>query len=615
MWPGGRRWTSRDALLACALATAVSLAGVALAFGPLRDWTRYPLLYTNAQDALFNLFFVKTVLETGWYASNPALGAPFGATFLDFPKPETLFLLGYRVAGLFTRNAALVYNVFYFLGFPLVTLAALGVLRRELRVSWPASIAGGLLFSWLPFHYARIEHLFLSDYLAVPLAVGLVLRVCGDRPPFFESGRLRAAVPGVWLMIALAGSAGIYYAYFAVLLISASGLVAALATRAWRPATSATLVALTLGAVATVNLAPSILYRAREGANPFVAARSLADADVYALRPLQLFLPYEGHRLTALAGPARSFVASLAPAPAERKAALGVFGAAGCLLLILHLLSGNRVLAPTPAMATLARANALAIVVGVAGGFGALVSLFISPVFRALDRISVFIGFIALAAFVAALDRGLRRLDGPRHWRTVTVFVAVVGVGFLDETPANARPDSPAAFQTFASDRAFVSRIERELPSGAMVYQLPYAGFPEARKLVREPFYSSLRPYLHSASLRWSYGGMKGRHGDRWHRMVDGMPLAERIAAVQAAGFRGIVVDRLALRHRGRDCERTLRELGLPGPESSADGSLAFYQLPTSTRGKLPASKRAKQRGGEEAPSTVSTRGSTIRSN
>ena len=576
----GRRGISRGALLSVAVATAVSLAGVWVTFAPLRDWAAYPLLYTNAHDALFNLFVVKTIAETGWYGHDPALGAPFGATFLDFPKPETLFLLCYRAAGAITRNTSLVHNAFYFAGFPLVTWSALGVLRRELCLSWPSSVAGGLLFSWLPFHFARIEHLFLSNYLVVPLAVALVLRVCGERPPFFEKGRLRVPAPGVWLMIALTGSASLYYAHFALLLICGAGLMAAIAGRAWRPAASAALVALALAGVVAANLAPSIAYQARHGATTTVAVRSLAESDLYALRPLQLVLPSVDHRLPALAGPARAYDASLAAPRSEQTAALGVFGAVGCILLLLHLLTGGRVLAATPAMAALSRAHALALLVGVAGGVGALVSLSVSPAFRALDRISVFIGFMAIAAFVSVLDRGLARLGPPRAWRVVAVSAVVVIVGYLDQTPAHARPDPREVSRAFESDRAFVAVIQEALPPGAMVYQLPYAGFPEQPPLGDEPYYSSLRPYLHSTSLRWSHGGSSGRYGDLWHRLVDRIALPQRVDVIQQAGFRGIVVDRRALRDRARDCERVLSEVGLPGPKGSADGSLAFYELP-----------------------------------
>ncbi|MCK7577275.1 MAG: hypothetical protein MZV65_16505 [Chromatiales bacterium] len=93
----------------------VCAACLAWIFWPLSDWIRYPLVYEG--DGLWNLFVIKTVLETGWYGSNDYLGAPFTANFLDFAKPESLYLLMFRMAGWVTGNAVLIHNLFYFLVF------------------------------------------------------------------------------------------------------------------------------------------------------------------------------------------------------------------------------------------------------------------------------------------------------------------------------------------------------------------------------------------------------------------------------------------------------------------------------------------------------------------
>ena len=229
-------------MLAIATTGLVCVAGVWLNFGPLHDWVRYPLSYTDRSDALANLCVIKTVIETGWANGSAALGAPFGATFLDFPRSEVAFLLFYRVAGMFTANIALIHNVFYFAGFPLAAWSALAVLRSELRVAWPLAAAGGIVFCWLPYHFLRLEHLHLANYAAVPIAVWLVLRVAGERPPFFERGRLGPATTFVWVGIALVAATSIYYAFFAVVLVAAVGVLEALAARSPRPAASAVLV-------------------------------------------------------------------------------------------------------------------------------------------------------------------------------------------------------------------------------------------------------------------------------------------------------------------------------------------------------------------------------------
>ena len=220
----------------------------------------------------------------------------------------------------------------------------------------------------------------------------------------------------------------------------------------------------------------------------------------------------------------------------------------------------------------------MAVLVGVSGGVGALVALLVTPQFRALNRISVFVAFFSIAAVVAALDRGVGRLGKWRAPVTYGVATALVLFAFIDQRP-DGRPGVSALAATFDSDRAFVERIERLLPPGAMVYQLPYTQFPEVPALHREPLYSSMRMFAHSRHLRWSYGGMKGRPGDGWHQALNRLPLRDRLGTIGAAGFTGLVLDRAALPDRGLAHDQALAAFGAIDRFESRDGSLAFYRL------------------------------------
>ena len=168
---------------------------------------------------------MKTVLETGWFSGNSSLGAPFGASFLDFARPEMAFLLFHRLAGAFTSNVALVHNLFYFAGFPLVAWSALAVLRGELRVAWPLAVAGAVTFCWLPYHFLRIEHLFLSNYMVVPVAAWLMLRVRRPATAVLRARAVGAGGAARLAGVALLASTSLYYAFFAIVLICAGGVL------------------------------------------------------------------------------------------------------------------------------------------------------------------------------------------------------------------------------------------------------------------------------------------------------------------------------------------------------------------------------------------------------
>ena len=102
---------------------------------------------------------------------------------------------------------------------------------------------------------------------------------------------------------------------------------------------------------------------------------------------------------------------------------------------------------------------------------------------RAWNRIAIVIAFAAIAVFARSLDR-LRasrtfrdRLRRPLAWNTVLAVVLIVGV--LDQTSGALLPDARANEAAWRHDAAFVARLQRALPHGAMVFQLPVTDFPE----------------------------------------------------------------------------------------------------------------------------------------
>src|SRR6202011_3378560 len=87
-------------------------------------------------------------------------------------------------------------------------------------------------------------------------------------------------------------------------------------------------------------------------------------------------------------------------------------------------------------------------------------------------------------------------------------------------------------------------RIEAVVPPGAMLFELPYQGFPEAGPVQAMADYEPLRPYLHSHALRWSYPAMRGRADARWIREISGHAPARLLDEISEVGFQGIVIAR-----------------------------------------------------------------------
>ncbi|MDQ7743551.1 hypothetical protein [Hydrogenophaga pseudoflava] len=541
-------------------------------YRPMGDWLRSPLYYEG--DGLWNLFVVKTVIENGWYGANPMLGAPYGAQLLDFAKPELLFLAFHRLAGVFTHDVALIHNLFYLLGFACVALSALMVLRDGFRLHWPLAVAGALLYAFLPYHFVRLPHMFLSNYLAVPVAVWLVLRVAGERPPFLERGHWGPSSWRVWLACAVVASTSIYYAFFGLVLVAATGLMESLRRAVWQPLKSATATCLLVGGLVVLNLAPTLLYQHREGPNPAVAGRDVRELDLYALQPVQLLLPSGRHRAAPLAGITHRYNAQALNINENTASALGMLGSAGFLALLIGLLVAHPLLNAMPPLGVAARANAVALALAVTGGGGMLLALLVSPQFRALNRISVVIAFLALAALLMIVQHGVQR-------RAARVLAAalLLPLGLWDQVPAAVAPQRQATVAAYKADRHFVRRLEAIVPQGSAILQWPHVGFPEAPQLHQEGHYAHLRGYLHSTHLRWSYGGMVGRESDLWLRQLATLPVQDMARAAADRGFAGIWLNRRALPDGGAATAAALRSIGVVRTLDNADRSIAFFSL------------------------------------
>jgi hypothetical protein len=578
--PAGWSWR-REA----ALATITALAALVLLVPVLQLWRaawNVPFRYQG--DATYHLSVAKGLVDFGGSSTNPALGAPFEQVIHDMPLGgDRLHLILLRALAAVTGDAAATVNLFYVLSFPLVAVAALLVLRR-LRTSAGPAVVGSLLYAFLPYHFARGEnHLFLSGYYTVPIAVYLALRLLDGRaagpPPVGTSARKRTLLWAAACVVV--GSGGAYYAPMSALLIAVAGLVAYARGRS-RPVLRAGMltVGLVLGTFAA-NLAPSIWYVHGHGANSAVG-RHPAESEFYGMKLAGLLLPRENHRLPGLANVTANF-ANPSPVPSEPGQALGLITAAGlCYLLGVAALAlaGRRSVPDSDRHLSLLAVTAVAI--GTVGGLSSLIALFVTPVIRSWNRLSIYVGFLALIALGALADR-LRahlRAQGVRPITWPALLSAVLVLGVLDQTSGADVPRYATLAAEYHSDHAFVADIEAALPPSAMVFQLPVRAFPELRgpadMKVSDPF----RPYLHSSDLRWSFGGVQGRPTADWQTPLAAQPAGTLLPRLAALDFAGVTVDRFGYDDRAAALEAALRaELGRGPAAVSPDARFSFFDL------------------------------------
>ena len=579
------------------LVLALTLLVLTLA---LRLWNLDFHVPTNyGGDGTLHLMFTKGLLENGWYLTNPSLGAPGEMDLREFPAVDTLPALLTKGLGLFTHDPALLNNLLFLLTFPLASLAAFHACRQMGLLTGP-SLLCALLYAFAQYHFVRSEgHLYLSAYFMAPLATLVAWWIAEGRllgpTGAWRRGRL-ALAGGICVLTSLSGA---YYPFFAGIILVTASLLALCARRDRRHFVAGTLLTALLVAGLLTCLLPTLLYLHRHPGQPAAGMRRPEEAEIFGLKIAQVLLPIDGHRLGAVDRFKARYDRHSPLVNENSTAAVGVVGAAGFLVLIGWLLfrpvaraaPPGRVAADDPDpppgrrfLDTFSVFNAAAVLFGTIGGFGELFALFVSPQIRALNRLSVFIDFFALATVAFCLDALLRPRRGSRAARVAGgLGLGALGLlGLLDQT----RPINPVAYRVmshdYRADRDFFRRAAASLPAGSLVFQLPYMGFPENGPEGQLQDYSLFGGYVLSSGLRWSYGAMRDSPGDQWQQAVARLPLEAGVRQLALAGFSGIHVERAGYADFGAALTAGLRDL--LGPPVATQSERVFFSLLDYTR-------------------------------
>lgn len=561
------------------------------------DWRNFdlhiPMFYLGGDD-MGVLVNAKQMVEQGWCYTCDRLGAPYTVQYYDFTANmlHNIGLFIMKIFAIITKEPAATVNLTYLSIFYMAGIISYFVMRNIKINNWVSALASSV-FALSPYMLFRnIGHIVLTECYFVPLSILICIWIY-ERDDIlvpdknFFKRKINYVVIFFTFLIANNGIA--YYPFFTCFIFMVTAVSKLAKTGRVKQGLRGVIAAVMVCFFVVLSILPSKIYTLMNGSNAAAIERSgFEQTELYGLKIAQLFMPLNGHGLYDKYIDIYNENAFLVTE--NTSAYLGLLGMLGFIVLMICLFTKKNTKL-SERLGCLSELNISMVLLGTIGGLGSMFAFFISPMLRGYNRISIFIEYGCILAVAILLDRLINKIIANKKSfsnvkKKVLLYVTYLGFGVFcigsiwEGTPNIATPAYEYTEALYTSDRNFVQAIEDELEPGSMIYQLPYHVYPESGPENDMWDYHLYIGYVHSDTLRWSYGSVKGREEDAWNKNVASLPADEMVAYLKEQGFSGIYIDRRAyLEEDLSDLEFSLQTLLNIEPMVSENGNLSFFSF------------------------------------
>lgn len=534
---------------------------------------------------------IKSVIDNGWFWFNPKLGAPFGSDAFDF---AATFLMQFeffidKILSFFTDDYLIIFNIQFLFTVGFCAFNAFLVLRI-LKLNRFFAALGSVIFSLTPYIFLRgLEHYCLAACYFVPFSILICVWASENDETYLNFRNIKSFVKNkknlfTILFTFLIANNGIgYYQFFTCFMLCVVALDKIIRkdklSEIIKPFVSIFLIVFLM----LMALLPIFIHNLFNDTNQIVR-RNIWEGEFYALKIIQLFLPYK---------PFFSFIEKICteyrssvPIQNEGSSYLGLFGIFGFLVSL-----GFMFVKTTPKENTTIRLfsklNIMSVLFFTFGGFIILFNLLTGfRMLRAYNRVSIFISFLSIGTLCVFVQNLLESDFFKKHKNFKVCFTSIFIIFSLiciyELKPSRTQNINAHNYykSIFDNDDRFVKNIESQLEDNDAVLCLPYHKYPEAGPVNKMGDYELLTGFLHSSKLRWSYGIMKGRKGDKWNEKVSSLSMDDMINVIIPSGFRGIYICANAYNNEELSVLRDSIEAVIQeSPIVSENGVWYFYNL------------------------------------
>ena len=506
----------------------------------------------------------------------PELGAPFHAQWDDFPSIEELlvFIPGMlaKFIGIFAAANFMVMMAH------VLAAAAMYAACRALGVEWPWAFAIGLVFGFAQYAFAQGQHhITVAYYWHVPLCLLVCRWITMGEGLALRGRRFQFALAVAFVT----GLHNVYYTFMFMQLAALGGLSQWM-RKNWRAALPAVAVCVAAMAAFVLMNADTFVFHFLNGKNTGAVVRNYAWMELYALKVLDLFMPFPSHRLFAEFSQhyfSKEPLTGEIPPPAYA----GIVAIAGLLWLAVTVLR-RLVKNDRPAMPLEAVQIVWIVLFSTVGGLNNMLGVLGFELFRSTQRYCIFVTALALIFFA----RRISFLTKKEPASAILAACVLVLIALWDQTPpVTTDTDIQRIAAMVKSDKMFTEKIESRLQPGAMVFQLPIVDFPES-PVPGVSGYDHFRPYLFSKNLRYQFGSIKGRPKADWAHGLSRLSLPEAVEKLERYGFAAVYVNRNGFQDKGAAALKSFKELGRTDIIESPLGDLYCVLLKPSASPELP---------------------------
>ena len=527
-------------------------------------------------DGLLGEGLVKSIQENGLKGAliSYRLGAPQNSILLDTPFLDWINIVEIYIVSFFVKSPGVVNQIVYWISYPLSTLFMYGLLRM-LKCNRGISTVTSFVFAFAPYHFFRnTRHGTLSNYFMIPVAIAtgiFILDSLDVKKPFSREVYNKI----FFLLLAfLIGFTNIYYAAFSLIFLVWVVFFRIVKEKSLKHNLIYVIYPGATIAGVGIALAPKMVYTFLHGENTVAAVRPFIDSERYGLKIIQMLLPSWNSRIGHISNITMKYMQDNPYINENICASLGIIASVGFIIACIYLLMNAIRHKEDNIKDCLVMAVLILTLFCTVGGFGTIFNLLITPEIRCYNRGSIFIACISLVVLALYLSAIKKK------YKQIVLLLGIIVVAFFDQISIENSTKWDNAKQNAYICQIFYGEIEKSAPDNAMIYQIPFMSFPENGPINDMPDYEQLSAYVFTDTIRWSYGGVKGRNTRAQELYVDNGMSEAFLDGIKAEGFCGVCIDLKGFTPEQREMVLSFYSNAVnEQPIVSLDGNLYFYDI------------------------------------